>query len=133
METGYTLFRFEFMLLLLSFRYLKQKRISVYEFLKFYPARVQSLAGRFSVHFHMQRRTYTNNWLLVGGKILGHFSHSRIICLQSLYGRRRCCTARKQYILVGDGQRQRRSRKTLTVQSWKNWRKQKVLSIFMIG
>lgn len=28
---------------------------------------------------------------------------------------------------------QRRSRKTLTVQSWKNWRKQKVLSIFMIG
>ena len=79
METGYTLFRFEFMLLLLSFRYLKQKRISVYEFLKFYPARVQSLAGRFSVHFHMQRRTYTNNWLLVGGKILGHFSHSRIV------------------------------------------------------
>ena len=106
METGYTLFRFEFMLLLLSFRHLKQKRISVYEFLKFYPARVQSLAGRFSVHFHMQRRTYTNNWLSVGGKILGHFSHSTIICLQSLYGRRRCCTARKQYILVGDGQRQ---------------------------
>ena len=66
METGYTLFRFEFMLLLLSFRHLKQKRISVYEFLKFYPARVQSLAGRFSVHFHMQRRTYTNNWLSVG-------------------------------------------------------------------
>lgn len=106
METGYTLFRFEFMLLLLSFRHLKQKRISVYEFLKFYPARDWALAGRFFVHFHMQRRTYTNNWLLVGGKILGHFSHSRIICLQSLYGRRRCCTARKQYILVGDGQRQ---------------------------
>ena len=91
---------------LLYTSHLKQKRISVYEFLKFYPARDWALAGRFFVHFHMQRRTYTNNWLSVGGKILGHFSHSRIICLQSLYGRRRCCTARKQYILVGHGQRQ---------------------------
>lgn len=68
METGYTLFRFEFVLLLLSFRHLKQKRISVYEFLKFYPARDWALAVRFFVHFHMQRRTYTNNWLSVGAK-----------------------------------------------------------------